>query len=101
MARVERIENGDLESGVHPTSVVCAAQLVPDGQGSFVVQLASFGSKTAESNTRRHVTQTYQFDRDTAAALVGFFIRAFGEDFMSGAREVTVASGDGASPPPN
>ncbi|GAA4068489.1 hypothetical protein GCM10023065_21730 [Microbacterium laevaniformans] len=83
MARVERIEKGDLESGAHPTSVVCAAQLVPDGQGSFLVQLASFGSKAAESNGRRHVTQTYQFDRNAAATLVSYFTDAFGEDFLT------------------
>ncbi|MBW9120766.1 hypothetical protein JNB63_11725 [Microbacterium trichothecenolyticum] len=86
MARVERIEKGDLESGVHPTSVVCAAQLVPDGQGSFVVQLASFGSKAAESNGKRHVTQTYQFDRFAAATLVSYFTQAFGDDFVSETR---------------
>ncbi|GMM95495.1 hypothetical protein [Microbacterium sp. MTN4-26] len=83
MARVERIEKGDLESGVHPTSVVCAAQLVPDDQGSFVVQLASFGSKAAESSGKRHVTQTYQFDRYAAATLVRYFTEAFGDDFVS------------------
>lgn len=83
MARVERMEKGDLESEAHPTSVVCAAQLVPDGQGSFRVQLASFGSKAAESSGKRHVTQTYQFDRNAAAALMGYFTDAFGDDFMT------------------
>lgn len=86
MARVERIEKGDLDSRVHPTSVVCAAQLIPDGEGSFVVQLASFGSRAAQSNGKRHVTQTYQFDRDAAETLVSYFMKAFGPDFMSEAR---------------
>lgn len=79
MARVERIESGALDSRVHPTTVVCAAQLVDDGQGGVLVQLASFGSGSAESSATRHVTQTYQFDRDAAQALVSYFVRAFGE----------------------
>lgn len=83
MARVERIEKGDLESGVHRTCVVCAAQLVPDDQGSFLVQLASFGSKATESNGRRHVTQPCQFDRNAAATLMSYFTDALGEDFLT------------------
>ncbi|WP_204947484.1 hypothetical protein [Microbacterium laevaniformans] len=47
------------------------------------MQLASFGSKAAESNGRRHVTQTYQFDRNAAATLVSYFTDAFGEDFLT------------------
>lgn len=83
MARVERIEPGDLDSGVHPTRVVCAAQLVDDGAGSHLVQLASFGSSSSVSKGKRHVTQTYQFDRETAAELVTYFVRAFGDDLFN------------------
>lgn len=82
MARVERIERGDLDSGPHPSSVVCAAQLVDDTDGGVLVQLASFGSKASESSSHRHVTQTYQFDREAAATLVSYFVRAFGEDIL-------------------
>lgn len=83
MARVERIEEGDLDSGVHPTSVICAAQLVDDGAGSYLVQLASFGASGSVSSGKRHVTQTYQFDRDTAAELVSYFVRAFGDEMLA------------------
>jgi len=83
MARIERIEVGDLDSGVHPTSVVCAAQLVDDGAGGYLVQLASFGSTGSASSGKRHVTQTYQFDRDAATVLLGYFVRAFGDELLS------------------
>lgn len=83
MARIEHIEQGDLDSGVHPSSVVCAAQLIDDGNGGHLVQLASFGSRASASNRRRHVTQTFQFDYESASTLVGYFARAFGEDLTS------------------
>jgi len=82
MARILRIEEGDLDSSAHPTAVVCAAQLVDDGQGAYLVQLASFGSEHSASGGKRHVTQTYQFDRDAAASLMRYFVRAFGEDLF-------------------
>ncbi|GAB3602521.1 hypothetical protein GCM10027411_07400 [Microbacterium aureliae] len=86
MARVERIEPGDLASRVHPTRVVCSAQLVDDGEGSYLVQLASFGSTDSVSNGKRHVTQTYQFDRETARELVHYFVRAFGDEVFRSKR---------------
>ena len=86
MARIVKIEDGKLNSTAHPTSVVCAAQLVDDGNGNFLVQLASFGSKNSTSQGTQHVTQTYQFGREAAAELVGYFIKAFGPDIAK--REV-------------
>jgi hypothetical protein len=88
MARIERIEDGTLDSKAHPTTVVCAAQVVDDGAGGLLVQLASFGSGNAESSAKRHVTQTYQFDRVAARALTHYFARAFGHGFAHAESEV-------------
>lgn len=86
MARIEHLERGVPNSSAHPSTVICAAQLVDDDHGAVLVQLASFGSRGSRSRDKAHVTQTFQFDSAPASSLIGYFLRAFGEDVIHAGR---------------
>ncbi len=61
---------------VHPTAVDCEVRAIAD-QGATYLQISSFGSD--QRQREKKVSQTLQFDRDTALALAAHIERVFGQ----------------------
>jgi 5-methylcytosine-specific restriction protein B len=60
---------------VHPTQVDCEVRAIAD-QGVTYLQISSFGSDSRQREKK--VSQTLQFDRETALALAAHIERVFG-----------------------
>ncbi|MGY1653312.1 hypothetical protein [Geodermatophilus sp. SYSU D01119] len=60
---------------VHPTEVDCEVRAIVE-QGSTYLQISSFGSD--QRRREKKVSQTLQFDRESALALAVLIERVFG-----------------------
>ncbi len=60
---------------VHPTQVDCEVRAIAD-DGATYLQISSFGSD--QRQREKKVSQTLQFDRETALALAAYVERVFG-----------------------
>jgi len=76
MARVRSIFDGKQRGRPHPSEVDVAVQVVSLSDGTALLQLSSFGSDARASEAK--VSQTLQFDRDTALALAQHIHGCFG-----------------------
>jgi hypothetical protein len=75
MARVTRFERQNLHGGKpHPTETECDFAIFDHG-GTRYLQISSSGSKGRKKPG--HVTQTYQFDRESARELARVIRLAF------------------------
>lgn len=59
----------------HPTEVDCRWQVISGPSGSALFQLSTYGSDARQSEPK--VSQTIQFDRETASQLVARLREAF------------------------
>lgn len=76
MALVRSLEQDDRSnSRPHPTEVDCRWQIISGPGGPVLFQLSTYGSDDRESEPK--VSQTIQFDRETAAQLVARLRDAF------------------------
>ena len=75
MAIVRSLEWITQGGRVHPTEVDCEVRTIAD-QGSTYLQISSFGSD--QRRREKKVSQTLQFDRETALALAAHIERVFG-----------------------
>lgn len=80
MARVHSVTQGFQDIGRHPSEVDCFVQIVEDDQ-ERLVHVSSFGSSFRATAPKS--SQSLQFNREQARALVQFFIEAFGEGFLA------------------
>jgi hypothetical protein len=60
---------------VHPTEVDCEVRAITDQKATYL-QISSFGSD--QRQREKKVSQTLQFDRETALALAAHIERVFG-----------------------
>jgi 5-methylcytosine-specific restriction protein B len=74
MARVRQFEQIASAAKAHPTEVDCGYQTVRAG-GETLLQLSTYGSDLRQSEKK--VSQTLQFDRDTATELVAIIRQTF------------------------
>lgn len=75
MAIVRALEWIDEGGRVHPTEVDCEVRAVADERATYL-QISSFGSDLRQREKK--VSQTLQFDRDTAFELATYIERVFG-----------------------
>lgn len=80
MARIARIELGTQDVRPHRTDVDCYIQTIASSTGETMVHLSTFGSVDRTSQPKS--SQSMQFDRESAAQLISYFVAAFGKDIM-------------------
>lgn len=76
MARVRSISVGTQNVRPHPSEVDVSIQMVPLSDEAVLLQLSSFGSDARASQPK--VSQTLQFDRESAILLSQQINRCFG-----------------------
>lgn len=76
MALVGQFFQDDARAKRHPTVVECGWQIVRDGN-QLLLQLSTYGSDHRAAGKK--VSQTVQFDQDSAIILLGLIEKAFPE----------------------
>ena len=82
MAVVTHLIEGNQEVRPNPTQVEGYVQIVRDAANETLVHLSTWGSKDRQSAPKQ--SQVLQFNRQSARELVEFFVRAFGDEIVSG-----------------
>ncbi|MCE8531741.1 hypothetical protein KBY26_21085 [Ruegeria pomeroyi] len=76
MALVTRFEKGEQEvRSLHPTEVSCT-YLVSENHGKKILQLNTYGSSHREMPDK--LSQTLQFDENSARQLLAILLKEFG-----------------------
>jgi len=76
MARVRKLSKRRSNSKPHPTEVDAEWSVIETETGVKLLQISTFGSDTRVSQPK--VSQTLQFDRDTAQELISVLGQVFG-----------------------
>lgn len=75
MALIRCFVESRINSHQHPTEVDCGYQVVTRADGQDVLQLATFGSDTRQTNSK--VSQTIQLNRDACVQLMAIMRSTF------------------------
>lgn len=81
MAIIRNLVQGHQNVQAHPTNVEGYVQILEDDLGRQLVHVSTWGSDNRK--TAKKQSQVIQFDENSAAELVKYFVRAFGPDILS------------------
>lgn len=76
MVRISAVSPGHQNVRPHPTTTECFTQIIDTADGVRLLHISTFGSESRTSSPKS--SQSMQFDVDTARALIGELVNAFG-----------------------
>lgn len=80
MARIVSVTAGHQDVRPHHSEVECFVQELRGADDEKLVHISTFGSAQRQSHPKS--SQSMQFDKATASALVEQFVSVFGEDVL-------------------